>query len=218
MIRKGESWGEPFDDERYPDAVNVAGGDVELAAAVAAHPGAPIRFTPTRASDLARALGLRGAPTGNTLLACDAIELPDGSPAVNAVVFGVPPDRQQWWHRRGRVEVEVDGRTVGEHRALCVIVANGQYLRGFDVVPRGHPGDGRFEVHVYALESRERAPMQHRLTAGRHLPHPHIIETSGRRVMVRFAEPVPWEADGQPRGRITEATLGLVPGAVRILV
>src|SRR3954453_8042025 len=109
-MRKGERWGEPFDDERYPDAVDAAGGDIELAAVVAGHPGAPIRFTPTRASDLARALGLRGAPKGSTVLACDAIELPDGSPAVNAVVFGVPPDRQQWWQRRGRVEVEGDGR------------------------------------------------------------------------------------------------------------
>jgi putative lipid kinase YegS-like protein len=217
MIRKGEAWGEPF-DERYPDAVDVAGGDVELAAAVAAHPGVPIRFTPTRASDLARALGLRGTPAGSTVLTCDAIELPDGSPAVNAVVFGVPPDQQQRWHRRHRVEVEIDGRRLADERALCVIVANGQYLRGFDVVPRGHPGDGRLEVHVYALEARERAPMQHRLTAGRHLPHPHITETSGRRVTVRFAGAVPWEADGQPRGKIAEATLGLVPGAVQILV
>ena len=105
-----------------------------------------------------------------------------------------------------------------ETRALCVIVANGQYLRGFDVVPRGHPGDGRLEVHVYALEPRERAPMQHRLTGGRHLPHPHITETSGRRVTVRFAAPVDWEADGQPRGEIVEATLGLVPGVVNLIV
>jgi hypothetical protein len=218
VIRKGESWGEPIDDERYPNAVDATGGDTDLAAAVTAHPGAPIRFTPTRASDLARALGLRGPPTGNTVLACDAIELPDGSPAVNAVVFGIPPDRQQWWHRLSRVEVEVDGRPVGPGRCLCVVVANGQYLRGFDVVPRGHPGDGRFEVHVYALTSRERAPMQHRLTAGRHLPHPRISEASGRRVTVRFERAVPWEADGQPRGRIAEATLGLVPGVVHVIV
>jgi hypothetical protein len=217
VIRKGEPWGEPAGD-RYADAVEVAGGDTDLAAAVAAYPGVPIRFTPTRASDLARALGLRGPPAGNTVLACDAIELPDGSPAVNAVVFGIPPDRQQWWHRRSPVEVEVDGRRVGEERALCVVVANGQYLRGFDVVPRGHPGDGRFEVHVYALDPRERAPMQHRLTAGRHLPHPHITESTGRRVTVRFAAAVPWEADGAPRGEITEATLTLVPGVVHVIV
>jgi hypothetical protein len=197
VIRKGEPWGEPVDDDRYASAISVSGTDTDLAAAVVAHPGVPLRFTPTRASDLARALGLRGEPTGNAVLTCDAIELPDGSPAVNAVVFGVPPDRQQWWHRRSRVDVEVDGRRVGEGRALCVVVANGQYLRGFDVVPRGHPGDGRFEVHVYALEARERGPMQHRLTAGRHLPHPHIAESSGRQVT---------------------ATLRLVPGVVHVLV
>jgi hypothetical protein len=218
MIRKGEPWGEPVDDDRYANAVQATGDDADLAAVVAAHPGVPIRFTPTRACDLARALGLRGTPSGNIVLACDAIELPDGSPAVNMVVFGIAPDRQQWWQRRGRVEVEVDGRLVVEEQALCVVVANGQYLRGFDVVPRGHPGDGRFEVHVYSLAPRERAPMQHRLTAGRHLPHPHITEASGRRVTVRFAEAVPWEADGHPRGDITEATLGLVPQVVHVIV
>jgi hypothetical protein len=218
VIRKGEPWGEPADDDRYANAVHASGDDADLAAAVAEFPGVPIRFTPTRASDLARALGLRVTPTGNTVLACDALELPDGSPAVNAVVFGIAPDRQQWWHRRGRVEVEVDGRSVGEGRALCVVVANGQYLRGFDVVPRGHPGDGRFEVQVYALAPRERGPMQHRLTAGRHLPHPHIAEASGRRMTVRFDQPVQWEADGRPRGRIAEATLGLVPGVVHVIV
>ena len=218
MIRKGEPWGEPADAERYASAIQVAGGDGDLAAVVMAHPGVPIRFSPSRASDLARAIGLRGPPAGNTVLTCDAIELPDGSAAVNAVVFGVAPDRQRWWHRRGRIVVEVDGRSVGEERALCVVVANGQYLRGFDVVPRGHPGDGRLEVHVYALAPRERGPMQHRLTAGRHLPHPRIAESSGRQVTVRFDEAVPWEADGQPRGRITEATLQLVPGVVHVIV
>jgi len=218
MIRKGETWGEPFDHERHPGAVEVVGGDTDLAAAVAAHPGTPIRFTPGPDSDFARALGLRDTPTGDTVLTCDAIELPDGSPAVNAVVFGVPPDRQRWWHHRRRVEVEVDGRRVAGERALCVIVANGQYLHGFDVVPRGHPGDGRLEVQVYGLESRERAPMQRRLTGGRHLPHPRITESSGRHVTVRFHRAVDWEADGRPRGRITEATVSLVPGVVNLIV
>jgi diacylglycerol kinase family enzyme len=60
--------------------------------------------------------------------------------------------------------------------------------------------------------------MQHRLTAGRHVPHPHITESSGRRVRVRFAEPVEWEADGQPRGKLTEATISLVPGVVNLIV
>ena len=218
MIRKGEPWGEPADDDPGVRVVSVTGNDADLATAVAANPGVPLHFAPTRASDFARALGLRGPPTGGTVLACDAIELPDGSPAVNAVVFGIPPDRQQWWHRRGRVAVEVDGRTLAEGRALCVIVANGQFLRGFDVVPRGHPGDGRLEVQVYALASGERRSMQHRLTGGRHVPHPHITEASGRQVTVRFARAVPWEADGVPRGQIAEATVAIVPGVAHLVV
>ena len=36
-------------------------------------------------------------------------------------------------------------------RATTVVVLVGQYLRGADVSPRGHPGDGAAEVQVYAM-------------------------------------------------------------------
>ena len=62
------------------------------------------------------------------------------------------------------------------------MVASGQYLRGIDVVPRGHPGDGRVEVQVYAVAAGERAGVRARLPQGVHLPHPDITQTTGRRV------------------------------------
>jgi len=37
-------------------------------------------------------------------------------------------------------------------------------------------------------------------------------------VTVRWDHAVEWEADGQPRGEITEATLLLVPGVVNLIV
>ena len=65
------------------------------------------------------------------------------------------------------------------------MVASGQYLRGADLVPRGHPGDGRVEVQVYAVRRGERAAMRSRLPQGVHLPHPDITQTSGRQVEIR---------------------------------
>ena len=72
--------------------------------------------------------------------------------AVNMVVVGTPPDRAAAGSpAHADLRVEVDGRA-GPRRS-------GHHGRGRqrpvpagpDVVPRGHPGDGRAEVQVYAL-------------------------------------------------------------------
>jgi hypothetical protein len=223
-MRRGEPWGEPLGDAGRT-GLDVTGGDAALASAVAEHPDAVFRFVPSAGSDFARAIGLTGAPSGTTALICDGLRLPDGTVAVNAVVFGVAPDRLRWWHRRRPVSVEVDGRAVGAGRATTVVVANGQFLRGGDVVPRGHPGDGRIEVQVYTLEPRERSGMRARLSRGAHVPHPRIAERAGRAVTVRWVAPSrgrarrrPWEVDGVPRGDSEGADLSVAAGAVRVLV
>jgi diacylglycerol kinase family enzyme len=94
------------------------------------------------------------------------------------------------------VTVRVDARLLFDGAATSVVVANGQFLRGADLVPRGHPGDGRLEVQVYAPTAGERGAMRRRVAAGTHLPHPRIVTASGRRAEVRFAAPVPLEVDG----------------------
>ena len=55
------------------------------------------------------------------------------------------------------MSVSVDGRAAFDGRATTVVVATGQFRRGLDLVPRGHPGDGRAEIQVYALTRPERA-------------------------------------------------------------
>ena len=105
--------------------------------------------------------------------------------AVNMVVVGVPPDRQRWWNGAQGVVVKVDDRVAYDGGAVAVVVANGQYLRGVDVVPRGHPGDGRIEGQVYDVARRERAAMRRRLPLGTHVPHPRIRPLAGRRVEIR---------------------------------
>jgi diacylglycerol kinase family enzyme len=197
----------------------VAGTDADLAEALeGAGPDPLVRFLPSPASDLARAVGLGGSPPGSLSLPMDALRLSGGRLAVNSLVTGVAPDRLRLWHARRRAEVEVDGRRVFSGRATTVAVMNGQYLRGADLAPRGHPGDGTCEVQVYALPPAQRRLMRSRLASGSHLPHPAVTTARGRRVTVRWARSQPLEVDGRPSGETAGVEVELLPGAYRLLV
>jgi hypothetical protein len=202
--------------------VAVYGGDADIAAALRVHPDARVCLAPESSSDLARAVGLGGgAGPGTTDLSLDAIVVdPDGEGmvAVNAVVVGVAPDRLGRRHRRRPVAVTVDGRSVFSGRATTVVVASGQYLRGADVVPRGHPGDGRIEVQVYALEPGQRAEMRRRIATGSHVPHPAITEASGRRVEVAVTARWPVEVDGRAGDPTASLTATVQPHAWKLVV
>lgn len=238
MIRKGEPWGRPATG---PPDVEVRGGDDDLAAAVQSRTGARVRFVAGDGSDLALAVGLAGPPAdaapGATAatavtaatelpvdgLLVDGLAVDGGEPAanllaVNMVVLGRAPDRLRAWHRRVPCRVTVDDRVVFDARATTVVVANGQFLRGLDVVPRGHPGDGRCEVQVYALRAGARTKMRRRLPLGEHLPHPDIHQVSGRVVTARFGAPQPLEIDGRSQSPRPEITVRVVPEALVLLV
>ena len=181
--------------------MTVQGGDAAIADVVREHPGARAALEPTSDSDVARAVGIAGRSTaGATELPFDVMDLDDGTLVVNAVVLGIPPDRLRHWHRRGPVVVRVDGRPCFDGDATTVVIATGQYLRGSDLVPRGHPGDDRVEVQVYALDPGQRRRMRRRLATGDHVPHPAIVESAGRSVQVQAPSAWALEVDGRPRG------------------
>jgi hypothetical protein len=226
-LRHGEPWGHAATG---PPDVEVTGDDADLAASGANRPGALVRFHPAPGSDLARALGLGPDATGTTEVAIDALAVRvavDGQPvregdesaAVNAVVVGAPPDRLRWRTRAARVNVQLDGRRWFEGRATTVVVANGQFLRGADLVPRGHPGDGWAEVQVYALGRRERAEMRRRLPTGTHVPHPRIVAGRARRIDIEIAaRRLPVEIDGRRRGGSGRLEVTLVPASIRLVI
>jgi YegS C-terminal NAD kinase beta sandwich-like domain len=224
-LRHGEPWGH---NATSPPDVEVAGDDAALVAVAESRPGALVRFRPLPRSDLARALGLGSDGSGATEVAIDALAIdPDDSPvdpvsrvdAVNAVVLGPPPDRLRWTARAADITVCVDGRTWFSGRATTVVVANGQFLRGADLVPRGHPGDGWAEVQVYALARRARRGMRHRLPTGTHLPHPDVRAGRARLVEIEVrGRRLPVEVDGRPRGRTARLVVSLVPAGIRLLV
>jgi len=218
MIRRGEPWGGPASS---PPDLEVDGDDADLAAAVAAAPGALVVFRPGPGSDLARAVGLRAGsdPTPRaTELPVDAVRLAGDGLACNAVVLGVPPDRLRWTSPARSVEIQVDGQPWFAGSATTVVIANGQFLRGADIVPRGHPGDGRLEVQVYELRRRERRAMRRRLTTGAHVPHPRIRSRTARVVELRAARPVAFEADGVSGAAVATVGAEVVPSAFRLLL
>ena len=215
MIRAGEPWGGAASG---PAAATGAGGDADLAALVQDHPGARVGFRPDAGCDLARAVGLRDPATGSTELPLDALDLGAAGLAVNLVVSGEPPERHSVWRRRRAVTVEVGERTVFRGRALGVVIANGQFRHGRDLVPRGHPGDGRLEVQVYALPPSQRRRFRARVASGSHLPHPAIATASGRAAQVTWRRPAPLEVDGRRRPRQAVVAAVVRPDAYRLLL
>lgn len=219
MVEKGRPWERPATG---PAEWMVEGDDATLAAAVRDHPGARVGFRPDPTSDLARALGLHAPGDAGLELVLDALRVDADDRdlfAVNMVVVGTSPDRARWFTCAPSLRVTVDGRAVHDARATAVVVASGQHLRGNDLVPRGHPGDGRAEVHVYAVRRGERRAVRDRLPQGVHLPHPDITQTSGRRVEV-FADdrPVALELDGVATPAARRVVIEVVPEAFLIVI
>jgi diacylglycerol kinase family enzyme len=218
-IEKGQPWERPASG---PPEWIVEGDDAALAAAVRGHPGARVGFRSDPGSDLARALGIPAAGTRALDLALDALRIVADDRelfAVNMLVVGTAPDRLRWYTRAARLRVIVDDRTIHDAAATGVVVANGQFLRANDVVPRGHPGDGRAEVQVYAVRRSQRAGVRDRLRQGVHLPHPEITQAGGRRIeVVSGAAPARLEIDGVPAPPATRVAVEVVPEAYLIVV
>lgn len=222
MIRPGDEWGSPT--SAPPDLV-VRGDDHDLAAAVGdAPPDSLIRFVP-RDSQLARALGIADVPPDQAEPPARGIALPidvlrsDDHVTTNSLIVGCEPTRLTAGHRRRAVRVVVDGREIFAGGATTVVIANGQFVPGADLVPRGHPGDGWCEVQVYALRPGERRPMRRRLPGGAHLPHPRIVTARARTVEVTTdGHQWPLRRDGRAAGTVVALHVTLVPSAVRLLV
>jgi hypothetical protein len=219
VVEKGQPWERPA---AGPAEWHVTGDDATLAAAVRDRPGARVEFRPAPSSDLARALGLHATAGASLDLSVDALRVvADGRElySVNMVVVGVAPDRATWLTRSPGLRVRVDERLTHEGPATAAVVASGQYLRGNDLVPRGHPGDGRAEVQVYAVRRGERSGVRARLPQGVHLPHPDIAQTSGRHVEIRAdGGPIALEVDGVAAPPAALVTVDVVPGAFVLVV
>lgn len=222
-IRPGDEWGSPT---TASPAIRISGADHALAAAIAdLDPATLVAYEPDATSDLARAIGLEPgavAATRGIDLPIDAMGLDraaSGTLAVNAIEFGTPPGALRSLSRTHEISVTVDGRRLHAGPATSVVIANGQFIDGLDVSPRGHPGDGRLEIQVYALRPGERGGMRRRLATGSHVPHPRIRTGSGRRIRVRVTAGVwPLRVDGRSAGRAGTIEVEVRSPAIHLLV
>ncbi|MDQ1381858.1 MAG: hypothetical protein QOJ71_2577, partial [Actinomycetota bacterium] len=122
------------------------------------------------------------------------------------------------WVRCFGANVAVDGKSVFHGPCTTVVVATGQFRHGLDIVPRGHPGDGRAEIQIYAVPRRQRRELRNRLSTGTHVPHPGITQRSGSRVRVSVDRRVPVEIDRRAAPEADRLDITVVPGAYRLLL
>lgn len=194
-IRPGEAWGS---EVPRPPVIRVAHGDAELAALISDDPAGDYAVD---VGDLHRTVGT--PPGGGTTvhrLPIDVLDVVvDGSRhlAVAHVVI-----RRGWW------------------RGPLVFAGNVGHLGAWDVAPRAHPNDGRFDlVQVAAgMRFRDRWEARRRLPTGTHLPHPAISVRTAREFTWADPAGAHVRVDGVDLGVRHEVTVRVVPDAASLLV
>lgn len=194
-IRKGEPWGEEVD---RPNGLRLAHGDAELASLVAVDPTGSFAVD---GGDLHRTVGAPTVDAGAVRmhrLPIDALAVATDRSEHLAVAHVVI--RRHWW------------------RGPDVFVCNVGHVGRWNVAPRAHPDDGRFDVVTFdpTMRWRERWEARRRLPTGTHVPHPQIsvrtatewtwAEPGGARVWV----------DGVDVGDRTRVAVTLRPDAAAI--
>jgi hypothetical protein len=186
-IKRGEEWGTTV---ARPDDLVVARSDAELAQLVRSARDAALGLA---GGDLHRSVG---APDGRDpvqRLPIDALLIDIDGERVLAVAHVVA--MRSWW--RGAVVAVMNCGQIGE----------------WDMAPRAHPNDGRFDVVEIApsMSLRHRLQARSRLPHGTHVPHPDIGVRTAEHAAWTFARPTPVVIDGIERGRATRLAVRISP-------
>jgi hypothetical protein len=187
LIRKGQPWGQPA---ARPLDIVLADGDAELAELVAHDAEGAFGLL---AGDLRRSLGsppqreeMQRLPIDALLVRVDGVE----HLAVAHVVA-----RHGWW------------------RGPLLAAVNCAYIGDWNVAPRAHPNDGRFDVVEVtgAMPLRQRLQARRRLPLGSHVPHPQIAIRTAESATWIFDEPRDVYVDGISRGRAQRLEIAISP-------
>lgn len=207
-IRKGEPWGEAIPVADLGSDLVVVERDAEAAAVVRAV-RATVTAVPTiglSGGDMARTLGGgspgRFATTDEGTVARVTVDLvhveAEGrtTTALAHVVARSP--RWSWWRDR------------------VVFVMNAQFFGPYDVAPRSHPNDGKFDiVQVHTdMDVRTRLQAARRARTGTHVPHPQISVQQTDRVTLEFDRPLALYVDGEKWCTTRRCTFTVEPDAV----
>jgi len=144
-----------------------------------------------------------------------------GAPAPRPIAQRVPVDL---------LRVGLDDR---ELTAVAHVVARRSWWRGpviaatnvdhvgeWNVAPRAHPNDGRFDVVEVApdMSLRQRWQARSRLAQGTHVPHPQIATSTAQERSWTFDRPMRVWIDGVDRGRTRRLSVRLEPDAFELHV
>jgi diacylglycerol kinase (ATP) len=116
------------------------------------------------------------------------------------------------------VEVKIDGRLFYRGPALLVTTQNGPSTGGgFLFAPKASVFDGAFDIMVAGDFSRiGTLGILPKVMKGRHLAHPKVRLTRGKRVQLRWAKSRPAHMEGQLLAAAREFDIELLPGALRV--
>jgi hypothetical protein len=189
-IRPGEPWGTEI--ARPGDLV-----EVDTDHALAARGSA---LTGVRGGDLFQSLGAPPSRDPVQQLPVDGLRVRLDGEVRDAVAHVVL--RRGWW--RGRL----------------VAVMNVDRLGDWNVAPRAHPNDGRFDVVEVdpAMTLRDRWAARGRLPAGTHVPHPRISVSRGTSQRWTFDRPIGVWLDGVSAGRHRVVEVEIVPDRYLVVV
>ena len=197
-VRPGAAWG---DVVAVPDGALDVRRDDELAAAVERGESRPLVVT---GGDLYRTAGSPAGAGTVVRVPIDVLNVSADGVAMTAVahVLARRRGRLGWW--RGRI----------------VAAMNSEHIGAWDVAPRSHPNDGRFDlVDVAASMSlRERWQASRRLRTGTHVPHPRIASRRSRQETFTFDRSMGLWLDGVSRGTVRSLTVSVVPDAIEIYI
>lgn len=201
-IEKGKDWGRPVE---LPEGAPIVSTDRSLAELFAVADGglSGPAFVGLNGGDLARTVGA---------------EAPDEDIRRGERV-GLPVDL---------AVARVDERSLVVASSLVIRrfgwlgtvqgAMNASFLGDWNVVPAGHPNDGRFDVVVSELAFGDWLKARRRLVLGTHVPHPKI---SIRRLK-KYSFDVPLGAgvwiDGRAIGRATRVDLEVFPDSTTVVI
>ena len=101
----------------------------------------------------------------------------------------------------------------GWWRGALLGVVNCAYIGEWNVAPRAHPNDGRFDIVEVSptMSVRQRFQARRRLPHANHLPHPAITTRTAEHELWTFDEPRHLYVDGVPRSRCSRLEITISP-------
>lgn len=105
-------------------------------------------------------------------------------------------------------------------RGPIIAAMNAEFIRDWDVTPRGHPNDGRIDILEVsaAMSRRDRWRARRRLPAGTHVPHPSISVRQAATFEQTFDRPMKVWVDDIAMGEVRTLRLLVEPDALVVCV